>query len=62
MEKKKEKIKQVCELANKLTQREWEILKREIDRQIARKQMKELVNISPDKTYEAIKFDLVNYE
>ena len=62
MEKKKEKIKQVCELANKLTQREWEILKREIDRQIARKQMKELVNISPDKIYEAIKFDLVNYE
>ena len=53
---------EICELANKLTQREWEILKREIDRQIARKQMKELVNISPDKIYEAIKFDLVNYE
>ena len=62
MEEKKEKIKQICELANKLTQREWEILKREIDRQIARKQMKELVNISPDKIYEANKFDLVNYE
>lgn len=62
MEEKKEKIKRICELANELTQREWEILKREIDRQIIRKQMKELVDISPDKIYEAIKFELVNYE
>lgn len=62
MEEKKEKIKRICELANELTQREWEILKREIDRQIIRKQMKELVDISPDKIYEAINFDLVNYE
>lgn len=62
MEEKKEKIKRICELANELTQREWEILKREIDRQIIRKQMKEFVDISPDKIYEAIKFDLANYE
>ena len=62
MEEKKEQIKRICELANELTQREWEILKREIDRQIIRKQMKEFVDISPDKIYEAIKFDLVNYE
>ena len=55
-EEKKEKIKQICELANGLNRREWILIEKEIERKFYLQNLKTELKVDPEELYKNIEY------
>lgn len=55
-EEKKEKIKQICELANGLNRREWSLIEKEIERKFYLQNLKTELKVDPEELYKNIEY------